>query len=310
MPPPPPPPSPTPLVVVGRPFRRELNGDDIAAEAVVMATEDDRLWSQQHNAISIDNNLRTSSSSSYPAATEWSTRAVGEHASIASFAAFTIALMTNQAPPLLIRDALQAALDELNHAQVSFEMASFLSGGQVIEPSALPNSKLSFTQNLTALALGAAQEGCVDESLSALELAADTKKTVMLQADNNNNNKNDELTKAAAETTWKIAMDESRHAMLAWRTIEWVCAVDTKVCEHVQKDVLNPHYMQAAFEKRFSNREDIQDAWTKIVNALPMAVSSGVGGECPSEEPVSLQGGADALASYIIGGVLCTHATK
>jgi hypothetical protein len=41
---------------------------------------------------------------------EWKNRAEGEHASIASFAAFTIALMSNQAPPALIQDALSAAL--------------------------------------------------------------------------------------------------------------------------------------------------------------------------------------------------------
>ena len=50
---------------------------------------------------------------------------------------------------------LQAALDELDHAQVSFEIASLFTG-QDVEPSVLSESQLSFTQNLTALALGAA----------------------------------------------------------------------------------------------------------------------------------------------------------
>jgi hypothetical protein len=72
---------------------------------------------------------------------EWARRAVGEHASIASFAAFTIALMSNQAPPDLIRDSLLAALDELGHAKTAFEMAYLLTGRHMA-PGALAPSNI------------------------------------------------------------------------------------------------------------------------------------------------------------------------
>lgn len=301
----PPTPAPPPLPVVGRPFRRQLNGEDIMAEAVVVVAGKGSLWSRQQEAIPVDSNLRTHSANKDQDNVDvWSTRAIGEHASIASFAAFTIALMTNEAPPALIRDALRAALDELDHAEVSFEVAS-LFGGQVIEPSALPNSQLSFVQNLTALALGAAQEGCIDESLSALDLAVDAQ-SMLQDADIGLDDY------ALGQATWKIALDESRHAMLAWRTIEWVCGTDRTVCNQVMRDVLNPAHMHEALERRFPGRDDMTKAWNMIVNELPMMVKSGGGGavKCPPEEPITAEGGALALALHIVDGVDCARATK
>ncbi len=51
---------------------------------------------------------------------------LGEHASVASFSAFTKALVTNQAPSNLVQDALEAALDEVRHTRTSFDIASKL----------------------------------------------------------------------------------------------------------------------------------------------------------------------------------------
>ena len=42
---------------------------------------------------------------------EWAHRALGEHASVPAFAAFTVALMSNNAPPSLIQGALTAAME-------------------------------------------------------------------------------------------------------------------------------------------------------------------------------------------------------
>ena len=68
--------------------------------------------------------------------------------SIASFVAFTIGLMSLAAPPHLIEKSLQAASDELQHAKKSFEMASLLRGGQILEPGQLPPTRLEFGNNL------------------------------------------------------------------------------------------------------------------------------------------------------------------
>ena len=51
---------------------------------------------------------------------DWTQRALGEHSSVTSFSAFSIALMTNQAPSNLVDDALKAGLDEVRHAKTSF----------------------------------------------------------------------------------------------------------------------------------------------------------------------------------------------
>jgi hypothetical protein len=78
--------------------------------------------------------------------------------------------MTNQAPPDLVRDALQAAMDEWNHATTSFSIVNHrhhqegssgdkaMAGSPVDgmmmfhEPSALPPTKHGFESNLMALA--------------------------------------------------------------------------------------------------------------------------------------------------------------
>ena len=56
---------------------------------------------------------------------EWAKNALGEHASVASFSTFSIALMTNHAPSYLVEDALKlkAGLDEIRHARTSFKIA-------------------------------------------------------------------------------------------------------------------------------------------------------------------------------------------
>jgi hypothetical protein len=174
---------------------------------------------------------------------EWKRRAVGEYASIASFAAFTIGLMANQSPPDLIQDSLTAAMDEVRHAQVSFERASLLTG-TTIEPGPLPPSQLEFGNNLTTLALGVAREGCIDETLSALALAALMNDTKL---------GNDKLLKLLLDNTSQIAKEEGSHAVLAWRTIHWVCSVDPQdACVIVEKEVLNPKYLKMAVQARFT----------------------------------------------------------
>merc|ERR1712157_251916 len=103
---------------------------------------------------------------------EWMQRALGEHASIASFSAFSIALMSNSAPACLVEDALRAGLDEVRHARTSFDIASKLTGSE-LGPGPLPESKFELGLDLKALALAVAREGCVDETLSAFAAAVE-----------------------------------------------------------------------------------------------------------------------------------------
>jgi hypothetical protein len=50
----------------------------------------------------------------------WAERAQMEHASIASFAKFSLQLVMVAAPPALLADAHDAAVDEIHHARVGF----------------------------------------------------------------------------------------------------------------------------------------------------------------------------------------------
>jgi hypothetical protein len=190
---------------------------------------------------------------------EWTRRAIGEHASIASFAVFTINLMSNQAPPDLIRDSLNAAMDELNHATTAFDMASLLTGQQ-IEPGALPPSKLTFDKNLTTLALATAREGCIAETLSALELAVEVDRGAA-DADADA----DDVSTMLMRKTKIIALEEGRHSVLAWRTIHWVCSADSAACDRVKREVLETTKLAGA-TKAYS--DDIAKAWSRLYESL------------------------------------------
>lgn len=78
--------------------------------------------------------------------------------------------MTNGAPSNFVQDALNAALDEVRHARTSFAIASKLRGQDIV-PSSLPESKHEFVHDLKSLAVAVAKEGCIDETLSALDAA-------------------------------------------------------------------------------------------------------------------------------------------
>ncbi|KAL3798268.1 hypothetical protein HJC23_000182 [Cyclotella cryptica] len=211
---------------------------------------------------------------------EWTQRALGEHASIASFSAFSIALMTNQAPSTLVEDALKAGLDEVRHARTSFEIASRLLGKNV-EPSSLPESKHDFGQDLTALALAVAREGCVDETLSAFAAAAEVENINMFLEDEVGTSKyaNVELDvlRWISSELKTIAMDESYHSALAWRTLKWVCSVNLEACSAVQREVFDASKLEMRFQQRSEGNASfaslLKREWERIHDAHKMSPS-------------------------------------
>jgi hypothetical protein len=77
-----------------------------------------------------------------------------------------------------------AGRDEDHHAKVSFEVASLLRsamGEGPVQPGPLPPSTHPFESDMTALISGAAKEGCIDETLSALAAAAEADFTARRQ---------------------------------------------------------------------------------------------------------------------------------
>ena len=191
---------------------------------------------------------------------DWTRRSLGEHASIASFAAFTLDLLTNGAPPDLVRDSLLAALDEVDHARVSFEVTSALAGGgaSIIEPGPIPSLLRSSGSDMTALALGAAREGCVDETLSALAAAAEAG----AYADGASS------MAPLRERLVRIAFDEARHSSLAWRTVLWSCRTDADACESVRRQVFHPLQLAYSLKRRSMQSDLIEREWTMIHETL------------------------------------------
>jgi hypothetical protein len=106
--------------------------------------------------------------------------------------------------------AHRAGLDEIDHARMSFKVAS-LCAGQPLGPGPLPISAQSITQSLSlqASAIAAALDGCLNETIAALEAGAAADST------------NHEVLKLVLE---EIARDEQNHAELAWEYVAWAIA--------------------------------------------------------------------------------------
>jgi hypothetical protein len=249
--------------IEGRPYVDSL-GKTLFATPVIAATSSSTLWSAStHNEEMKAPSAHTDS----PAINEqllglaWTKSALGEHASIASFAAFAIALMTNGAPSHLVEDALNAALDEVRHARTSFAIASKLRGHD-IGPGPLPESKHEFGHDLKALAIAVANEGCIDETLSALEAAYKAERigfALETELEGTEYSGVDKGTLAWIQKELSIiAMEENFHSALAWRTLAWICSVDSTACNEVKSTILQDDMLEEAYRRRFGSVENMQ----------------------------------------------------
>jgi hypothetical protein len=139
----------------------------------------------------------------------WARDGLFEHASVASFARFTMQLLALGAPADLVRDTQAATIDEVKHAEMCLALASgYL--GRSVEPSALPfPGPVAIGADLAAVVAETVMEGCIGETvatvqaLEALGRATDPAVREILEA---------------------TVEDEARHAELAWRFVAW--AVD------------------------------------------------------------------------------------
>ncbi|PCC75319.1 hypothetical protein SAMN02745121_03958 [Nannocystis exedens] len=139
----------------------------------------------------------------------WTADALAEHASVASFARFTLQLLAHGAPPGLVQEACAAQLDEVAHARLIFALAGDYAGAPVGPGPLATDDALGGPGDLAAVVAAVVREGCVGETLAAaeLDLAARTCEDPALAA-----------------TLRRIAADEQRHAALAWRTVQWALA--------------------------------------------------------------------------------------
>lgn len=145
----------------------------------------------------------------------WLAAARMEHASVAAFSTTVLRLMSFGAPPALIAGAHRAALDEIEHAQVAFALASAYAG-RALSPVAFVAAPCVTPMRLRDFAIETFVDGCVGETVAALDAAREA-----------------EAQPALAAIFTKIADDEARHAALAWQIVAWCVKQDPSILDEL-----------------------------------------------------------------------------
>jgi hypothetical protein len=139
----------------------------------------------------------------------WTEAGLREHASVASFTGFLLDLLALGAPASLVAETTSALSDEVHHAQLCFAVASAFAG-EPVGPGPLDATGARPGPRTLADAVRAAvREGCVDETVSAIDAA----EACALASD-----------PAIRSVLGRIAADEWRHARLAWSFVAWALA--------------------------------------------------------------------------------------
>jgi hypothetical protein len=137
----------------------------------------------------------------------WTTIGQMEHASIAAFARFSLQLLALGAPPELIVRAQTAMADETHHARLAFALASaYLE--RAVGPGPLDMRGALTDISVEEVLRTVIVEGCIGETVAAME----AKEALTYVTD-----------PTLRYVFGEIARDESQHAMLAWRTVGWLC---------------------------------------------------------------------------------------
>jgi hypothetical protein len=137
-------------------------------------------------------------------AEHWTREAAFEHASIASFAQLTLDLLSVGAPPELLEATQRAALDEIEHARITFALATSY-GARAVGPAALA-ALPGASRTLAALARSTFVDACVGESVASAALAEASRTAT---------------DSVLGELLATMSGDEERHAELAWRIVAW-----------------------------------------------------------------------------------------
>ncbi len=195
-----PPPTPMPPgVVEGRPLI--LEGEARTARLRAVRSGDGWVVRTEADPSRLDPSARAW------LAARWLRAARMEHASIASFAKFTLDLAAHGAPAELLLAAQAAAADEVRHARDCFSLAAAY-GGEAVAPGPIefPGGRVEIAPDLETLVADVVREGCIGETLAAVQAAEQLVGT---------------RDRATAEVLARVVEDESRHAELAWRTVRW-----------------------------------------------------------------------------------------
>jgi hypothetical protein len=136
----------------------------------------------------------------------WLEAAALEHASVASFARFALELLALGAPAELVAGAQRAGLDEVEHARLSYGVASAYAG-RSLGPGPLDLTAVTLRADAREVLRSLVIEGCVGETLGVAEALALRDRA---------------SDPALASLHARIASDEQRHAELSWRALAWL----------------------------------------------------------------------------------------
>jgi hypothetical protein len=139
----------------------------------------------------------------------WVAQALMEHASVAAFARFSLQLLALGAPAELLAQSANAMSDEIEHARACFELAR-RHGEADAGPGPLDMAGALEATELEAVLLGTIAEGCIGETVAAIEAAEACAHC-------------EDVT--ARSVLERIARDETQHAELAWRFVAWALEV-------------------------------------------------------------------------------------
>lgn len=148
----------------------------------------------------------------------WTARALGEHASVASFARFVLDLLAMGAPADLVARACRAQGDEVRHAREAFELVATWSG-EAAGPGPLDLSGVRATASARETVLAAVVEGCIEETIAAAQARAAAEAA---------------SDPALAAGLARVADDEAEHAALAWAFVRWALTRDPALAPHVR----------------------------------------------------------------------------
>lgn len=151
----------------------------------------------------------------------WRHNALTEHASVASFSHVALDLLAAGAPTSLVRLCHEAALDEVAHTEMCFEVATMLDGvvrtpAPFIEAAERPPVSKDRDALVERIAVEALIEGALLEGAAA-HVAAHLARTTT-HAD----------VKRVLAT---IAADEKRHADHGWRVLAWCIDTSPRVLD-------------------------------------------------------------------------------
>jgi len=141
----------------------------------------------------------------------WARLGQMEHASIAAFARFSLQLLSLGAPSRLVEACNRALADETAHARSCFALASAY-GGTAVGPAPLDIEHCFDDPSLTGIAKLVLREGCLGETVAALEAVAAAECAV---------------DPAVQRALTRIARDEQNHTGLAFQFLRWALSVSS-----------------------------------------------------------------------------------